>query len=234
MDKKNRILQQLKNGLIVSCQALEGEPMYSENGGIIPLFAIAAMNSGACAIRSNSVRDIIEIKKKISLPIIGIIKKQYLPYRQHITVTMKEIDELMACGTDIIALDCTLRTRPDGLTPNEFVNMIKEKYPDCLLMADISNYAEGISVSKSNIDFIGTTLSGYTSESEVIDGPDFDLVSKLVKDTKVPIIAEGRIHYPNQAKTMLIKGAYAVVVGGAITRPAEITKRFIDEMTKEK
>jgi N-acylglucosamine-6-phosphate 2-epimerase len=101
-------------------------------------------------------------------------------------------------------------------------------------MADISNYAEGISVSKSNIDFIGTTLSGYTSESEVIDGPDFDLVSKLVKDTKVPIIAEGRIHYPNQAKTMLIKGAYAVVVGGAITRPAEITKRFIDEMTKEK
>jgi len=234
MNKKTNILTQLKQGLIVSCQALEDEPMYSESGGVMPLFALAAEQSGASGIRANSIRDIIEIKEHVDLPVIGIIKKQYPPYKQHITVTMKEIDELVASGTDIIALDCTFRTRPDGLSPNEFVNKIKEKYPDCILMADIANYQEGMSVSKSNIDFIGTTLSGYTDNSISCSGPNFNLVEQLSKNTDVPIIAEGRIHQPEHAKKMIELGAYAVVVGGAITRPREITKRFVDEMNRRK
>ena len=148
--------------------------------------------------------------------------------------TMKEIDELMACEVDVIALDCTLRDRPDGLSPNEFVKMIKEKYPNSILMADISNYQEGISISKSEIDFIGTTLSGYTVDSEKNDGPDFKLVELLSKETEVPIVAEGKIHLPEQARKMLELGAHYIVVGGAITRPQQIAQLFVDELQRRK
>lgn len=233
MKKKDEIIKRIKKGLIVSCQALEHEPMYTENGGVMPLFAQAAKNAGAVGIRANSVRDIVQIKEKIDLPVIGIIKKVYPPFAQHITVTMKEIDELIEAGSDIVALDCTLRERPDGLTPNEFVSAIKKKYPECLLMADISSLEDGISIDKSEIDFIGTTLSGYTSNEGEVDTPDFQLVKDLVKHTKKPIIAEGRIYFPEQAKKMLEYGAHTVVVGSAITRPQEIAERFIREIKKE-
>ncbi|RRD39995.1 N-acetylmannosamine-6-phosphate 2-epimerase [Leptotrichia sp. OH3620_COT-345] len=229
---KKEIFQKIKRKLIVSCQALPEEPLYIENGTIMPLMALAAKQAGAAGIRTNGKRDVEEIKKLVDLPIIGLIKKKYEGFEQYITVTMKEIEDLIEAKSDIIALDCTMRKRVDRKTINEFIAEIKEKYPEIILMADISTFEEGINAEKAGADLIGTTLSGYTPYSKKIEGPDFELVERLVKEVKIPVIAEGRIHEPKQAKQMLDIGAYAVVVGGAITRPFEIASRFVAEIEK--
>ena len=227
---KEELLKKIKGKLIVSCQALPGEPLYIENGTMMPLMAVAAKQAGAAGIRTNSKRDVEEIRKVVDLPIIGLIKKSYDGFPQYITVTMKEIDELVEAKADIIALDCTMRERPEAKTINEFIKKIKEKYPDILLMADISTFEEGVNAEKAGVDFVGTTLSGYTPYRKKSDGPDFNLVENLAKTLRIPVIAEGKVHEPKQAKKMLELGAFAVVVGGAITRPLEIAQRFVKEI----
>ena len=216
--KKKEILDSLKGQLIVSCQALPGEPLYVENSTIMPLMARAALQAGAKGIRTSGVLDVVEIKKEVKVPVIGLIKRQYEGFSQYITVTMREVDELVEAGSDIIALDCTMRDRGDGKSINEFIKEIKEKYPEIILMADISSYEEGINAEKAGVDLVGTTLNGYTDYTLDDEAPNFNLIK------------EGRIHTPEQAKKMLENGAYAVVVGGAITRPLEITTRFIKGM----
>lgn len=128
--------------------------------------ARAAKQGGAVAIRTNGVLDVVAIKKETNLPVIGLIKKQYPGYEQYMTVTMTEIDQLVESGADVVALDCTLRDRVDGRKVEEFVHAIKQKYPDLLLMADISIYKEGVNVYEAGINFVSSTLSGYIPYSE--------------------------------------------------------------------
>lgn len=222
----DQILGVTKGSIIVSCQALPGEPLYCEEMSLMPFMAKAAKEAGSKCIRTSSIRDVVEIKKATGLPVIGLVKRVVEGYDSYITPTMKEVDDLVAVDSDIVALDCTMRKRGDGTSINEFIAQIRQKYPDLILMADISTYEEGLNAQACGVQLVGTTLSGYTDYSPKVDGPDFDLVARLAADLSIPVIAEGKVHYPDQAKKMLELGAHAVVVGGAITRPLEIAGRF--------
>lgn len=216
-----------KNDLVVSCQALEDEPLHSPF--IMSKMALAAKQGGAQAIRANSAVDIEAIKKEVDLPIIGIIKKVYEGSDIHITVTMEEIDQLVKVGTDIIALDATNRQRPNHLSLDLFFDKIKQKYPNQLLMADCSTIAEMKHAEELGFDFIGTTLFGYTPYSKTpVMADNGKLMSEACKLITKPIVAEGNVNTPELAKLAIDLGSYCVVVGSMITRPQLITKKFSD------
>ena len=232
---KQEILDAIHGKMIISCQAIPGEPLYLEDDSVMYLMARAAKRAGTPAIRTSRIRDVAAIKKETGLPVIGLVKINYPGYDSYITPTMKEVDDLVAVGSDVVALDCTLRKRGDGTTINEFIAQIRQKYPDIILMADISNYEEGINAWKCGVDIVGTTMSGYTDYTSKKDEPDYELMTRLAADIDIPVIGEGKIHYPDQAVKALQTGIWSIVVGGAITRPLEIAQRFmkaIDEGVK--
>lgn len=221
-------MEELRHKLIVSCQALPDEPLHSDF--IMARMAVAAKEGGASGIRANSVVDIAAIQKAVDLPIIGIIKRDYQDADVYITATMKEVDELMTVRPDIIAIDATTSTRPNGESLKEFFQKAKEKYPDQLWMADCSTIDEMLVADQLGFDFIGTTLVGYTKQSQgdKIESNDFEIIRKALSKLSHPLIAEGNIDTPDKVHRVLELGAYSVVVGSAITRPQLITKKFVE------
>ena len=227
MDTK---VEQLKGKLIVSCQALPHEPLHSSF--IMGRMALAAKEGGAYGIRANTKEDIQEIKSKVDLPIIGIVKRDYEGSKVYITPTMREIEELMEVKPEIIAVDATIATRPGGLTVDDFFYQIKEKYPNQLLMADCSTVEEALHADELGFDFIGTTMVGYTEQSknDKIEANDFEILRKIVANAKHRVIAEGNINTPEKARRVIDLGAVSVVVGSIITRPQLITKAFAEAL----
>ena len=232
--EKEAFLKRIQGQMIVSCQAVPGEALYVEDKSIMYLMARAAKLAGSPAIRTSSIRDVVAIKEETGLPVIGLIKIRYPGYESYITPTMKEVDQLVEAGSDVVALDCTLRRRGDGTTVNDFIRAVREKYPDQILMADVSNYEEGVNAWKCGVDIVGTTMSGYTDDSPQLDQPDYDLMRRLASDLDIPVIGEGKIHTPEQAVEALKTGVWAIVVGGAITRPAEIAARFMKAIREDR
>lgn len=226
MNRYNKeIIEKIKGGLIVSCQALDTEPLYDPY--IMAKMAYAASLGGAVGIRANTVIDIMAIKKTVDLPIIGIIKEIYDDSDVYITPTMKEVDELVSVGCEIIALDATNRLRPNRVSLADFFKEVREKYPNQLFMADTSCFDEGKLAEEIGFDLIGTTMAGYTSYTKGRTLPDLELIERYSSELNSPVIAEGGIWSPDDLKNVYKHGAFSAVCGTAITRPMDITKRFI-------
>ncbi|NCH59833.1 N-acetylmannosamine-6-phosphate 2-epimerase [Cronobacter dublinensis] len=224
------MLEQIKGKLVVSCQALENEPLHSPF--IMGRMALAAAQGGAAGIRANSVADIAAIQQQVTLPVIGIIKRDYPGSEVFITATMREVTELMRAAPEMIALDATARARPDGETLEQLVRRIRRDFPEVLLMADISDVDEAVAADALGFDCVGTTLYGYTAPTRGHRLPenDFALLKDVLAAVALPVIAEGNVDTPERAARCLSLGAHAVVVGGAITRPQQITRRFTDAL----
>ena len=192
---KKEILDAIHGKMIISCQAVEDEPLYVEEKSIMYLMARAAKQAGTPAIRTSSIRDVIAIKEETGLPVIGLVKIQYPGYEGYITPTMKEVDDLVAAGSDVVALDCTLRKRGDGTTVNEFIAQIKEKYPDIILMDEPS-----IALDPRNRRSLIHILNDF-EHLKIIASHDLDMI--LETCNRVILMAGGCIVCDGDAKEIL-------------------------------
>ena len=221
------ILEEIKGKIVVSSQAMPDEPLYKEEC----MFAMmqSVVNGGAGALRVAGARD-VKNAKKLNVPVIGLTKPNGLPHNWkeivYITPGLKEVNELIEAGADIIAFDGTSRPH-DKCSLDDIIQTIHNAKK--LAMADISTLEEGINCAKFGADIISTTLAGYTLESgEPTEGPDYELLKSLVQNINKPVILEGRIWEPMDVQKAFELGAHCVVIGSAITRPQLITKRFIN------
>jgi len=215
-------LAAVKGKLIVSCQALEDEPLHGAE--VMAKMAVAAKIGGAAAIRANGPADIRAIKAAVDLPVIGLYKRG--DSGVYITPSFDAAAEIAEAGADVIALDCTDRPRPDGASTRELLERIKRELR-LPAFADVSTLEEAQGAAAAGAAMAAPTLSGYTEDGPAQAGPDFELLAQMVAALSIPVIAEGRIHRPKQARRALDLGAWAVVVGSAITRPRTITARFV-------
>lgn len=217
----NQIIQSLKGGLIVSVQAYVGEPMrHSETMAQI---ALAAEQGGAVGIRCQGLSDISAIKGQVEIPVLGIWKEGHEGV--FITPTLRHARACSMAGADIVALDATRRPRPDGLTYSETVAALHDE--GIVVMADCGSIEDARQAAEAGTDILSTTLAGYTGDRPKTAGPDFELLAQMTEEfPEFPVLCEGRVHTPQQARQVMEAGAWAVVVGTAITHPTSITSWF--------
>lgn len=217
----HQAIAQLKGGLIVSCQAYPGEPL--RHPETMAQMAESAVAGGAVGIRCQGLADIAAIKGRVEVPVIGIWKDGHEGV--YITPTLRHARCCAAAGADIVAIDATRRARPDGLTYAQTVRALHDE--GVLVMADCGGFADAEQAAEAGSDIIATTLSGYTGERERTEGPDWELLADMVAAFPgIPVICEGRIHTPDQLGRVMGMGAWAAVVGTAITHPTTVTGWF--------
>lgn len=230
---KEEIINQLHNGLIVSCQAVPGEPHYMP--GITTMFAECAKWAGAAGLRVNSPEDIKAIKEKVDLPVIGIWKIGRNVNDVYLTPNLEAAKAVYEAGAEIIAVQATDHYREDCKKAYETIREIKENIPDALIFADVATAADAKIAAEYGADFVAPTLYGYTKagyfdKTEIKDAPDYILLRDIVdavKGTQARVIMEGKVATPEIAIQCLYMGAWSVVVGNAITRPHITAKRFV-------
>jgi N-acylglucosamine-6-phosphate 2-epimerase len=218
----------LRGGLIVSCQALPGEPLFGAEH--MAAMARAAVSAGAAAIRANGPLDITAIRAAVDAPIIGLYKIDLPGFEVRITPSSQYAEEVAAAGADLVALDATSRPHPGGMSVEMLIAQVHQ-HTGQAVVADVATLEEGLAAAQSGAEFVATTLAGYTADSPAQPGPDFNLLPMLVERLRplgIPVLAEGRISSPEKAAHALALGAHAVVVGSAITRPQWITARFLN------
>jgi N-acylglucosamine-6-phosphate 2-epimerase len=223
------LLRKLRNGLIVSCHA-------DPSGNIDPrtvleYYVLCAIEGGASAIRVEGIEQVRAIRELTKLPLIGYVRDSYADGADLVTGSIDQIEQLYAAGADIVAIDATKRKRPDGTDGFIFFENARKRFSKPL-WADIANFREGVRAAECGADVVATTLSGYTAGTATEDyrTPDFTLIQELGASLTIPLIAEGRIWSPESASRALALGAFAVVVGSAITRPQVITRMFAESL----
>jgi glucokinase-like ROK family protein len=216
------IFEQLKGRLVVSCQASPGDPL--ENTDAIRRMALAAIGGGAAGLRINSAEHVAALRRDTNLPIIGI-QKQYGSAGLRITPDFAAAAALAAAGASIIALDCTDRTWPDGDPWQKIIQRIHQEL-HLPVMADIATLDEALAAAAAGADCVGTTLNGYTSRTLHNDGFSWTLLAQMAQKLTVPIMAEGHISTPEEARRAVDSGALCVIVGSAITRPGVLATNF--------
>ena len=219
-------IEAIKGGLVVSCQAYPGEPLRPPETRAQR--AMAAGEGGAVGIRCQGLSDIAAIKGQVEVPVIGIWKDGCEGV--YITPTLRHARCCASAGADIVAIDATGRPRPDGRTYADTVRALHDE--GIVVMADCGSFADAERAVEAGSDIISTTLSGYTGERKKTDGPDFDLLGRMVAafGDATPVLCEGRIHTPDQLTQVMAMGAWAAVVGTAITHPTSITRWFAARM----
>lgn len=218
------VLGRLEGGLIVSCQAREGHPLH--NPHVIAALARAAEAGGAAGVRVNGESDIAAVSVFVTVPIIGIRKVWVDDFPVYITPRFEDASAVAAAGAEIIALDATRRERPGGESLEELIARIHRELGRPV-MADVATVREGEQAAAFGADLVATTLSGYTAGPPP-EEPDLELVRRLARAVRVPVVAEGRYHTPAQVREAFQAGAFAVVVGRAITDALAITRRFVE------
>ena len=214
----------IRPGLIVYCQAGADSPLHEPQ--IMAAMARAAVEGGAVGVRANGKDDVQAVKAAIRVPVIGIFKHTVPGFDVYITPDLERAAQVARAGADVIALDATARPHPEG-TAAAFIRLVKGTL-HLPVFADVATLEEGVAAAAAGADYVGTTLSGYTGNrpGAGADGPDLELVRDLALALDAPVIAEGRYWTPELVERAFDLGAYAVVVGTAITDPRAITRRF--------
>lgn len=233
-DKNRKIIEDIKNGLILSCQVKKTDPLYLPE--IIEKLVMCGEWGDACGYRIDTSENIAKIRKITNKPIIGLWKINIETEDVFITPTMREVDEVVKAGADIVAVDATDRMNSYGKKAYEIISEIKEKYPDLLILADIRNAQEAREALKMGAHMVAPTLYRFNDNPKSTDSPDFEELARIVEACEGLglVIMEGKISSPEEAIQSLYLGAHAVVIGSAITRPHLATLRFTSVMNKYK
>lgn len=214
----------LRGRLVVSCQAPENSPL--RDPYVIARFARAAQDGGAAAVRVDTPDHIRAVRALCRVPVIGLFKQVHPGSDVYITPTVEDALAVAEAGADVVALDATGRSRPEGQQLSAIVDALRS-HGDVVLMADVATRDEGLAAIDLGFDLLATTLSGYTVDSPRIDGPDLDLVAALAHQTHAPVVCEGRLRSPQDVRRAFDVGAFAVVVGGAITGVDDRVRGFV-------
>jgi N-acylglucosamine-6-phosphate 2-epimerase len=216
-------LEAMRGGLIVSVQAPPDSPLASPE--TMSAIARAAELGGAVGVRAEGPADVRAIKRAVTVPVIGLLKRDLPDSPVRITPSLDDARAVAGAGADVVALDATLRARSGGTTTRDFVAALAAEL-DVPLLADVDSLEAAVAARAAGADAVATTLSGYTGDGPAPDKPDLELVRRLVGELDCPVLAEGRYSSPDDVEAALDAGAFAVVVGTAITDPVTLTRRF--------
>jgi len=217
-------VEQLKGGLVVSCQAPADSPLHDPD--VIAAMAVASVNQGAVGVRIDTPAHIARVRSRLNVPVIGLWKRTVAGFDVYITPQFEQAQAIAAAGANIIAVDGTPRPRPGGETLPDLIAAIHNQL-HCPVMADIDTLASAEYAAESGADYVGTTLYGYTAATRHCSPPGFDLLKTLVAQLGVPVICEGGIASPAMVQQAMQLGAYTTVVGTAITGIDQLAARYV-------